>query len=345
MVSSDFRGIAQRGENGKSDRLFRAAVSAFASLPRPSKREVAQLAQLALPLFARTTVDARRFVAAVLSESRYAPAELVLRLCDEPVETCAPLLLRSPLLTNADLVRIIAGKGASHARVIARRAGLHPTIAALAAALDKAQPAAAAPDTDLAATRPEPSVADMSQPSAPVETAADTETPPEAGAAEAVRRELRAVMAGAAPRPVTGTSRRGAHDYDYRRLKETVLAGRTASFRSALADALGIGYETARAISSSRTYDDLIAAFRSIDLTEEEAFLLVSAACPDRFSRTEAIRLFMERYRAFPKATAGGIVLAWRADRTTPPGERMAAGGAATVHALPPRGGADVKAS
>ena len=370
-MSSVFREIAIRTESGKSDRLFRAAVSAFTSLTRPTRREIAQLAQLTLPLFDRSSTEARRYVCAVLSDSRDAPVELVLRLCEEPVETCAPLLIRSPLLSNADLVRIIGAKGAAHARVIARRSDLHPAIAALASALVRA-----AAQAETAARRPPAAppappasapAASASAPSGSIDTAAatggtnpnrqavsaaadamagsvETAAPKVArDAAEAVRRELRAIMAGQGPRRPGRSAERLAHEDDYQRLKSTLLAGSALTFREALADALGIGAETARSIAASRSYDDLIAAFRHIDLSEEEAFLLVCAACPERFSRTSAIRLFLERYRAFSGAAATGIVLAWRADRLSPRSTPARAGGPATVHPLPPRG--DVRAS
>ncbi|RVB60875.1 hypothetical protein EN895_24475, partial [Mesorhizobium sp. M7A.F.Ca.CA.002.03.2.1] len=51
VSSSDFRQIAVRKDSGKAERLFRAAVSAFCSLTRPSRREIGQLEDLTLPLF------------------------------------------------------------------------------------------------------------------------------------------------------------------------------------------------------------------------------------------------------------------------------------------------------
>jgi uncharacterized protein (DUF2336 family) len=365
-VSSDFREIANRNDSGKSDRLFRAAVSAFSSLTRPTRREIAQLSQLTLPLFDRASPEAKRYVAAVLSESRYAPVELIQRLCSEPVEICAPLLMRSPVIGNADLVRIIGRHGASHARVVARRPGLHPAIAALTQALDHAaseeagaleatlSPAAEAsamaiqttpPLSDFPSETPRKAVAVGD---GRMEDVSGETSEPARGsrAAEAVRRDLRAIMAGARPAEGFGSTARSAgrdaHEDDYQRLKTTLLSGNTTYFRTALADALGIGVETARAIAASRSYDDLIAAFRHIGLSEEEAFLLVCAACPERFTRAGAIRMFLERYRAVSGEAAEGIVLAWRTERLRGPTSvpRTVKGGAGTVHALAARRGA-----
>ena len=138
-MSAEFRHVANRNGSGKSERLVRAAVSAFCSLTRPTRREINQLAQLVLPLLNRVPVDSRRFVSAALSDSRYAPHELVLRLCEEPVDICAPLLIRSPLLGNGDLVRIIGRMGPHHAAAMLRRQRLHPAIAALATKLGDAE--------------------------------------------------------------------------------------------------------------------------------------------------------------------------------------------------------------
>ena len=43
VSSSDFRQIAERGDRGKKERLFRAAITAFCSLTRPSRNEIAKL--------------------------------------------------------------------------------------------------------------------------------------------------------------------------------------------------------------------------------------------------------------------------------------------------------------
>jgi len=137
VSSSDFRQIAIRTESGKAERLFRAAVSAFCSLTRPSRREIGQLEDLTLPLFDDVSVESRRYVAAALSECEYAPAALVRRLCEEPVDIAAPLLIRSRAVSDIDLIALIGRHGLPHARAIARRKDLNPTIADLIRALER----------------------------------------------------------------------------------------------------------------------------------------------------------------------------------------------------------------
>lgn len=291
---------------------MRASVAAFCSLTRPTRREIAQLDQLAMPLYDRVSAETRRYVAAALSDSPYAPPELARRLADEPVEIAAPLLVRSPVLADVDLVGLIARRGVEHARVIARRGNLNPAIGRLVAALVAASGAV-----------PEEAPAELSDPPSPAEEgAADAPdridaaarpvpAPASAGdGAGAARLALRAIMGGQSAAPASGSSfseayraARGA-DAIHASLKSALFSGRSAEFRAALASAVGIDERVARRISGARDLDDLVAAFRHLGLTEEQAFLLVCAASPGRFADLDAIRDFVDRYRALGRRAA-----------------------------------------
>lgn len=137
MSSSDFRQIAARTTAGRAERLFRAAISAFCSLTRPSRRELAQLDDLVLPLFDEVSAEGLRFAAAALCECEYAPPGIVKRLAGSPVEIAAPLLVRSRALDDVDLITLIGRHGMGHARAIARRSNLNPAIASLIRALER----------------------------------------------------------------------------------------------------------------------------------------------------------------------------------------------------------------
>ena len=140
MTASDFHGIAIGNDASKAERLFRASVSAFCTLTRPSRREVVQLEDLTLPLYDDVSLEARRYVAAALSECAVAPARLVDRLANDRVDIAAPLLARSETLTDVDLIALIGRHGLPHARAIARRPELNPTIAQLIRALEAVAP-------------------------------------------------------------------------------------------------------------------------------------------------------------------------------------------------------------
>lgn len=277
-ASQDFRHLAQKQDVGRSDRLFRAAITAFCALTRPSRREVVQLEELCLQLYDGVSAESLRFVAAALCEIPLAPASLVRRLADEPIEIAAPLLLRSGVLTEIDLVAIIGRHGASHARVVAQRKSLTEPVAAL---VEKAGA----------------SIAEKSR----------------AGqAAERTRESLRGMM-----RP-SRIATQVEHDLSapsfYEKLRATALTGSLPFFQTALADALEIEYKQARSIVSAPDKLELSRILKALGLSQEQAFLLVSATFPAGFGHPAAIREFLDRYEAISAEEAVAAVRLFQAD-------------------------------
>ncbi|WP_149804210.1 DUF2336 domain-containing protein [Mesorhizobium sp. NFR06] len=299
MSSSDFRQIAIRTEAGKAERLFRACVSAFCSLTRPSRREIAQLEELTLPLFDEVSVESRRYVAAALSECEYAPSALVRRLAEEPVEIAAPLLTRSNALRDIDLIALIGRHGLPHARAIARRKALNPTIADLIRALER---------PTLVRTRPPETVTKLAPKPAPA-AKADVAGPAAGEAAENARLRLRSMM-----RPADDSADVNAFlgQPAYARLRETALTGNAAFFQTALADALEIDFATARSMTEQSSYTALLAALRALDLSEDRAFLIAVAVYPGEFPHPQAIRQFLDRCRLLHREAAIDKVRAWK---------------------------------
>lgn len=300
MSASDFRQIAIRAESGKAERLFRAAVSAFCSLTRPSRREIAQLEDLTLPLFDSVSVESRRYVAAALSECEYAPAALVRRLCEEPVDVCAPLLVRSRALSDIDLIALIGRHGLTHARAIARRKDLNPTIAQLIKALEK--------PTLVRVRQPEP-IAEVESTEPALAAASQQKLP--GSAAENARRRLRTMML---PDGETTSVNPFVGPATYAKLRETALTGNAAFFQTALADALDIDFSTARALTEHSNYLSLLAGLRALDLSEDRAFLITVAVYPREFPHPQAIRIFLDRYRLLHREVALDKVRGWKAE-------------------------------
>jgi len=300
VSSSDFRQIAIRTETGKAERLFRAVVSAFCSLTRPSRREIAQLEDLTLPLFDDVSVESRRYVAAALSECEYAPSALVRRLAEEPVEIAAPLLTRSNALSDIDLIALIGRHGLPHARAIARRKELNPTIADLIRALERPTLVKTKPPETITRLAPKP------------EPAPKADTSPVPGeAAENARRRLRSMMRPADDSADVNTF---LGQPAYMKLRETALTGNAAFFQTALADALDIDFATARSVTGQSSYAALLAALRALDLSEDRAFLIAVAVYPGEFPHPQAIRLFLDRYRLLHREAALDKVRGWKAE-------------------------------
>ncbi|MBX9464585.1 MAG: hypothetical protein KL840_16745 [Aquamicrobium sp.] len=274
---------------GRPERLLRASVTAFCATQRPTRREIAQLDDLATPLLGRVSDEALRFVAAALSETPHAPAALVRRLADLPADISAPLLVRSPVLTNIDLVALIGRHGLSHARAIAARTDLDARIRRLAQVVGAMEDAPAS-------------------------------TGKESGAAEEARERLRDMMRPAGTPPLEsalppGTTVKLRWDGEptpYRKLRSTALAGAPALFHTALADALGIGVRRARAITDSSDVSAFIVALRALALSDEEAFLLMQCIRHDRGHDIRAVSAFLDAYAAVNAETAARFVEAWR---------------------------------
>ncbi|MBZ9706763.1 hypothetical protein LB543_08500 [Mesorhizobium sp. ESP7-2] len=304
MSSSDFRQIAIRTESGKAERLFRAAVSAFCSLTRPSRREIGQLEDLTLPLFDDVSVESRRYVAAALSECEYAPAALVRRLCEEPVDIAAPLLIRSRAVSDIDLIALIGRHGLPHARAISRRKDLNPTIADLIRALER--------PTLVRVRDPEAAPAQSLVKTQATANSAETQQTPGV-AAENARRRLRSMMhTGDETLAAKVDAFPGADTYV--KLRETALTGNAAFFQTALADALDIDFSIARSLTANQNYAPLLAALRSLDFSEDRAFLITVAVYPGLFPHPQAIRTYLDRYRLLHRDTALDKVRGWKTE-------------------------------
>ncbi len=305
VSTSDFLQIATRAEAGKSERLFRASISAFCSLTRPSRREIGQLEDLTLPLFESVSPEGLRFAAAALSECAHAPEALVRRLCESSVDIAAPLLARSRALTDIDLIALIGRHGLPHARAIAKRKALNPTIAHLIRALERPM---LARRHDAAAEAP-----------ALAEAAPRTPQRVPGAAAEDVRNRLRGMMLTEKPREDRDDTRLNPADRSsaYAKLRETALTGNAAFFQTALADALGVDFSTARGLTETSDTAPLLTALRALDLGEDKAFLIAVAVFPKFFPHPQAIRLFLDRYRLLHREAALERVKLWRADRVS----------------------------
>ncbi|WP_024586452.1 hypothetical protein [Aliihoeflea sp. 2WW] len=264
MSSVEFRQFAPSAQSTKSDRLLRAAVSAFCSILRPSRQEVAQIEDLATPLLAHASRETLRYVAAALSECLNPPAALVRRLCAEPLDVCAPLLVRSSALRDIDLLALIGRHGLGHALAIERRRDLDPRIAKLIASL-KSHPASEAADPAPSSMLP------------------------------ATLEKLRAMMVPTAEaRPARWTEA----PTPYLKLRAAALSGNPVILRATLASLLVVDEHAAATLLADPAMTTLAAALKRLGLSAEEAYLIASTTHPHRFATPATIRAFVEDYLA-----------------------------------------------
>lgn len=283
----------------RADRLLRAAVSGYCALTRPGRYDARQLQDLAMPLIGSASRDTLRYVAAALSKCETQPPELVRELARMSIDVAAPLLSRARTLTDTDLIILIGAHGIGHARAIARRPNLHPSIAQLIRLLDMRHPSTS--QGKPAERSPGPAAPRQPQ-----------DTPPStAERMERAREKLRTIMLAAGTRPsVTAADIRRT----YETLRDTALGGGGARFVAALSESLGISRPTAWIIARDASCDKLILAARAIGLAEEQAYLIVSALHPLRFPNAESIVHFLERFRESSLDSAGRQLDAWQAE-------------------------------
>lgn len=298
LASQDFRHIAEKHDASRADRLFRAAISAFCALTRPSRRDVIQLEELCLQLYDCVSEDSRRYVSAVLSESPFAPASLVRRLAGERIEIAAPLLLKSSALTEVDLVALVGRRGASHARVIIQRRDLTPTVAGLIEQALLSRQRLAKPGIAEAARE---TLCGMMRPSHGAETPPSQQDPAVQG------------------NPL------------YEKLRDTALTGSLPFFETALADALEIEGKQARSIVGASDKRDFARVLKALRLIPEQAFLLVAATFPSGFGHAKAIQSFVTRYEAISVEEAVATLRLYQADAVfAGVGRRLAGNGNGT---------------
>jgi uncharacterized protein (DUF2336 family) len=278
VITADFRQIAFEETPQRREGLFRASISAFSNITRPSRNEIAQIDDLAMGLYDSVSREGRHYAASVLSKCDDVPSRLLARLANEPVDISAPILIGSRVLSDVDLIGLISRHGLPHARVIARRKNINPVILDLIRLLNvKAAHEQAERQSRTRVTGP---------------------------VLDEVRDQLRSLVSHGA-RPNTGAD-------TYRTLRNAALVPAPDAFPRALSRILDITEHRAEQLSDANTYSDLLIGLKSLDLSEEQAFFIVAALYPAEISYDAAIRLFVERYSAISLDEALRYVEAWR---------------------------------
>jgi uncharacterized protein (DUF2336 family) len=112
------------GEAGSARRaeLARHVATLFAlTSDRCSDEQVDIYDSVLIRLVDMVETEVRRFVAEQMAGLRRGPEETIRRLADDQIEVSEPILMRSTVLRDADLVRIADASGNSHRLAIAHR--------------------------------------------------------------------------------------------------------------------------------------------------------------------------------------------------------------------------------
>lgn len=321
MTTDQFRALEILSGSGhsahhKTDDLLAAAVAGFTSLTRPGRYESQQFEDLALPLLETATPRARRQVSAILAQHDVAPRKLVLALANDSIEIAAPLLLRSPVLTTADLMDITDQHGLSHARIIARRQPVDPLLLPILEGFDDpliSQTLTAEPVISTAPAAAETSIPEVQEAhyvsEAPVnkrvesKLAAPIRTAPPASVQSLPAHNLSALSLSSCLQPARA---------EY--LIDMALLIDGNMFRTALADALDVSYARAETIIGSWPNSQLPLALKAIGLTAQDTYLILTAVLGTIHGEREQLREFVHIYRSISPEQAAAAVRRWKAD-------------------------------
>ncbi len=129
-----------------------ATVSSFEGLSHPTKSELRQFAELFLPVFSASTIEAKREAIAALSQNPNVPSAVAFFIASQPISLAAPFLVSSKALRDETLIAIARTQGSAHARAIVRRDDLSPTVVDALVGLRHSRSAPVRPSEELETT-------------------------------------------------------------------------------------------------------------------------------------------------------------------------------------------------
>jgi hypothetical protein len=119
---SNFRALNQPSNDKERDQLFRSMAQLYAHVSdRCDDEQVAQYDDVLCQLAELVEVEARSHVAQILAPLERAPGNVVVKLAHDEFAVAAPLLEFSNVLSDDDLIEIVANKGEEHRAAIAGR--------------------------------------------------------------------------------------------------------------------------------------------------------------------------------------------------------------------------------
>lgn len=310
MSNSQFRALESRSAHhnaseSKTDDLLIAAIASFQSLARPTRHDIQLFEDLALPLLTAASEMTMKQAARDLADIKTAPRKLILALAHQPLQISTPILVRSTVLTAADLIDIIGKNGIEHARAIARR----PTDDAI---LQSLLQSFADPAIDRAiALRNQivkASIADLE------EHSSKNTTLDQVG----ILRDQLSYMLTNIETDTPDESRSHLANINKLSLADQLLDSALLIdphfFQTTLADALGVSFERARNIIGEWPSSQLPVALMALGLSAQDCYLILTAALGTITGTRDSLRDFVHIYRSTDRNSAMQIVRKWKAE-------------------------------
>lgn len=313
-MTPTFRALESTTSQSRKDEIVIAAVSGFAGRTRPTRLDANQLEDLVLPTLPHTTEATRRLAAAQLSDLPHAPHSLVMRLCEEKIDICASLLLRSPVLQDGDLIALIERNGIPFARVIARRNTLTQKLKSLLLTLGDSMIATIVSTEKTTVTTVHPEIkADRGEISAKLEAARNALRKMMRVEVEAPVLDPRPKVAAVRERPEPVIQRRELQQVAAK-LRATALMADDKFFITALADVHGLSFERAKRILLRSAPSELMTALHAGGVSTADAFVIITAFYPALAKDKEEIALFLSRYDGLLHDQSLTNVRRWKAE-------------------------------
>ncbi|MEO1135225.1 MAG: DUF2336 domain-containing protein [Pseudomonadota bacterium] len=342
--------LAKKRSPESRQTLLRALTQVY--LSNRAQYDAAVLAQMDA-LLVRLTQDAagaqRRALAEQIAMMRGAPHGLVKLLASDAITIAAPLLRRSEILSDDDLIALIAKGGQAHMSAIARRENLSERVASALIrradqdaliALAENQTARLSAKATLAMT-----LKAQKNPLLQTPLCARYDLPPQSlthlyfTVPAALKRDLlkrcdildpalveraaaenrrRILNFGAGDAPDTHQNARAllsdalsAGDLDEALLKDLIAARNYPAFVFAFAYYVGVDASTAQTILKDRTFESLAIACRAAGFEQKTFAKIVFSLRREAGDRTRALRI-LDLYVKAPEEAAERIMRFWR---------------------------------
>lgn len=367
-MSEQFRELERPAGARNKDVVLMATVTSFQALSFPGKSELRQFAELFQPLFAGSSVEARREAVAALSQSPSLPLSIAAFIASQPIAIAAPFLAASPALSDDMLIMIARTQGADHARAIVKRERLSPTVIdalvslrhALPPRPEKApEPAAKAEpreatqpssfdrvmaeltmaDLPGAATGPEMEAAPRRQPTKPTETHVSEAVPAEPSREETLRQTIKRMAYQQRPAAGDRLGRRQATPLQTALLVRFARSHDGGLFATTLADLLSSSRWLAERILLDISGRQLATTLAGVAMDDREAIFVLEHIYPHLARRENGASRAEHLFFDLDPDQAEARIDSWiRADRYTFAGEELPAEPSGKMAAQPVTG-------
>ncbi|WP_245408029.1 DUF2336 domain-containing protein [Rhizobium sp. TH135] len=351
-MSEQFRELERPAGARNKDVVLMATVTSFQALSFPGKSELRQFAELFQPLFAGSSMEARREAVAALSQSPSLPLSVAAFIASQPISIAAPFLAASPALSDDMLIMIARTQGADHARAIVKRERLSPTVidalVSLRHALPprpekaKAEEAKVEPPQKTAPSSFDKVMADLEMSDLSGAVAPQKTVPEPVAREEALRQTIKRMAAQQRPAASDRLGRRQATPVQTALLVRFARAHDGGFFAATLADMLSSSRWLAERILLDISGRQLATTLAGVAMDEREAIFILEHIYPHLARReNDASRAENLLFSLDPDQAEARIDSWVRADRYTFAGEELPAeprdaGGRETAAAVTP---------